>query len=760
VSRFVAECQSMGPKVRGRAGEPKGDSGAAPAAAVASSTARRIVLPLLLAACFIVKLVVLLQLHDHPLLQPHGEMDTAYYVELARRIADHGVLSVREPFVVSPLYVFFLAAVFYSGGGLLAAKVLQVALGTAAVWLLFLTTRWWFGRGAALWAAALALLTGLFTFYEVLILQAALDPVLVAGALYAVTRATGAWQASSAPTTSGTQREKAARALWLAAAGCTLGVLVLNRPNAFVYAPAAGVLAAAAGWRAAGPAGRARGVLAATSVFAAGLAVVLGLNAARNLAASGHPVAIASHGGLNFYIGNHAGADGTYSPIAGVSPSIAGQATDSRRLAEAALGRPLSPGEVSSYFYGLGWTWIRQNTGDAGRLFVRKIGILLNRVNVPLNYSYAYYGREERTLLRWLVVGPWLVLPLGLLGLCWPALRHRSAGYWAWGSFVPLYGLSVIAFFVSSRYRVPLLLPLTASAGAALARLVALARTGPKRRLAPPLAAAVILTIPVAWDLGLDDGRGGEQTRRAVWLVEQGAFDEAREYVARIGPRHTHPGVLAYRLGLAYLAVGRHDDAIASLQRSATLDGRRPAILLPLGKALLAAGRPLEAEEALGEAYRAGWEIAESGPLLVRSLALAGRGSEALGWLTGMPEAAAGDGPETPLDLGTLALELDAPAEAARWLRLAVARAPESGEASEKLGLALFLQGRPGEAVPHLERACRLAPASASAHLNLAAVYAQVGRIAEARMYAVEARRLDPGEPRTTALLEALARRR
>ena len=151
----------------------------------------RVTLPLLLAACFAVKAVVLFQLHDHPLLQPHGEMDTAYYVELGRRVAQQGVLGVAEPFFVSPLYVYFLALVFAGGGGLLAAKLLQVALGTAAVGLLFATTRSWFGSRAALWAAALAILTGVFAFYEVLILQAALDPFLVAAALYAVTRSTG-----------------------------------------------------------------------------------------------------------------------------------------------------------------------------------------------------------------------------------------------------------------------------------------------------------------------------------------------------------------------------------------------------------------------------------------------------------------------------------------------------------------------------------------------------------------------------------------
>jgi hypothetical protein len=39
----------------------------------------------LLVAALAIKIVVLVQLGNHPLLQPHGELDTAYYVELAQK---------------------------------------------------------------------------------------------------------------------------------------------------------------------------------------------------------------------------------------------------------------------------------------------------------------------------------------------------------------------------------------------------------------------------------------------------------------------------------------------------------------------------------------------------------------------------------------------------------------------------------------------------------------------------------------------------
>jgi 4-amino-4-deoxy-L-arabinose transferase-like glycosyltransferase len=130
-------------------------------------------LPWLLGATIAVKIVVLIQLGNHPLLQPHGELDTAYYVELAQKVVRGGPLAVTEPFFVSPLYVYFLAVIFrLSGDSLAAARIVQILLGTAAVAFLYFTARQWFGERAARIAAVLGLLTGFFSFCEILILQA------------------------------------------------------------------------------------------------------------------------------------------------------------------------------------------------------------------------------------------------------------------------------------------------------------------------------------------------------------------------------------------------------------------------------------------------------------------------------------------------------------------------------------------------------------------------------------------------------------
>ena len=305
-------------------------------------------------------------------------------------------------FFVSPLYVYFLAAVFAAGGSLLAAQLVQIALGAAAVGLLFATARHWFGERAALVAAGLAILTGIFAFNEVLILQSALDPFLVSSALYALTRTmagggTGAF----------------------AAAGASLGLLALNRPNALVFAVAAAAVVFVSEWR--------DGRIKRGAVLVTALLAVLAASAARNYAVSGDVVLIASHGGLNLYIGNHDRADGTYTPVLGITPSIAGQADDSTRVAESSTGRRLSPGEVSSYFASLAFDWMAGHPADALRLWIRKIRILLNRVDVPLNYSYAFYARESSSF-AFLPSGPGCCCRLVLSACCGRRYARTATG--------------------------------------------------------------------------------------------------------------------------------------------------------------------------------------------------------------------------------------------------------------------------------------------------------------------------------------------
>ena len=538
-----------------------------------------------MATAFVVKLVVLMQLWNHPLLQPHGELDTAYYIALGRRIASEGVLAPIGAFFVSPLYVYFLAAVFAAGGSLLAAQLIQIGSGRCGGGTVVRH------RTALVWRTSGSRRRRTRDSDGRLHVQRGPDPSVSIGSVPRVVCALRAH-----PDDGGRREHGRARPL-----AASLGLLALNRPNALVFAVAAAagvfvspVAAHGGGSDRRGPRRWWARVNRAT-VLMASLLTVLAANAARNYAVSGDVVLIASHGGLNLYIGNHDRADGTYTPVPGITPSIAGQAGDSTRVAESSAGRRLSPGEVSDYFAWRAIDWVTEHPADALRLTIRKIGILLNRVDVPLNYSYAFYAREPSSFLRVLAVGPWLLLPFGLVGLFWPALRANRLGYWVWAMFVPVYGAAVVLFFVTDRYRMPLFVPLCATAGAALVRFFDLVRARQFVPLLLPAGAVSVAALVAFANLGLDNGIGGEQTRKAVWLVEQGSFDEARRFVEQIANEHSHPGVLRFRVGQALLDAGRHADAAPLLTEAMAIDGPRPAIRLALGEALLNTGRATEA---------------------------------------------------------------------------------------------------------------------------------------------------------------------
>ncbi len=702
-----------------------------------------------LAAVFVAKAVVLAQLDHHPLLQPAAGLDPAYYVDLARQVAAGRDAPTGQAHFVSPLYVYFLAAVFMvTGGSLVAAKLVQVLLGTVAVWLVWRMTSAWWGWRAAWIAATLTALCGFFTFCEVTLLQAALDPFLTAAALYLVARA---WR-------SGLTRE-------FAAAGLVVGLLALNRPNVIAYAALLPLAAVVLDRHVPGsdetptavaPTPRAR--LVRALALALGLCLAIVPVTIRNARASGEWVLISSHGGLNFYIGNNAAADGTYHAVPGITPSIAGQSRDAERVAEAAAGHHLGPMEVSGYFSRQAWQWIRGSPATAAALFVRKLGYLFSAAWLTLNYSYPYYSHDEATWLRLLIVGPWLLIPLAAVGLLVPGSRGRRA-HLAWLLFVPVYALSVAAFFVSDRYRLPLLVPFAVLSGAAVDWLWRLVDSRHWRSAALVVASALALAVAVNRPLGLDDGREAERTQMMLYEVDHHEDADAMALLQRAEPQSRDPAGLLYTVAMAYLERRDSGRALPLLERASAAAPDRAAITLSLGQALLDAGRPGDAIPHLRAALEAGHRPDLAAFDLARAEAAIGNRDEAIRVLDAIPDPARLDG-ASQFAVGRLALDLGDPLAAEPFLRRASQAAPGNADAFESLGLALTLLDRRKDAIAAFETACRLDPASATAHLNLAVTYADSGRIAEARQQAEEALRLKPDYPRARDFLGFLVLRR
>lgn len=543
---------------------------------------------LLLLATFALKVAVLAQLGDHPLLQPVGDIDSGVYARLAQRIAQGDVLLRGEgqvPFFVSPLYAYFLAA---TRASFPAARVVQILLGTAAVVLVFLTARQLFGDRAALAAGVLYVLTGVVTFHEVLILQAALDPFLTALFLYLI----------AVGLTSGSFSSK----VWVAA-GAAGGLLALNRPNALlcVVAVALALAVAKISLRTFVPA----------VAFVAGTAIVVALPLARNLIVSGEPVLISSHGGLNFLVGNGPGANGVYRAIPGITPDIGGQTADTKRVAEAEEGRPLSTREVSAHFAKKAWTWIAHEPGAAFALFAKKVRFVLSGDEAPLNFSYPWY-RERSLALKLLVVGPGLLVPLAGAGFVLALFGSAGAArrtLLVWSTFVPAYVLAVAAFFVATRYRLPLLVALAPLGGAAVAWLPEAWRTKGARLWSAAATAALLAAVSL-WPTGLWDGAEDEEMHLVLWEIERGDA-RAMRHAEAAAREHPDPALVWLRVARSFEAAGKSDEAITALSRSHEIDPDRPgtapllsALLEKRGLARVLAGDAALARPDLEEAIR------------------------------------------------------------------------------------------------------------------------------------------------------------
>jgi tetratricopeptide (TPR) repeat protein len=376
--------------------------------------------------------------------------DAEAYHDWASRIAAGDWIG-RDVFYQAPLYPYFLAIIYkIFGDGVATVRIVHAVLGASSCGLLAAAGIWLSGGAGAIGGALLAI-------YPPAIF---LDGLLEKSTL--VTFLTCALVALIARAASGSSRTPKSILL----IGLVLGLLALARENALVLAIPIGFWLAKQSREKIAP-----GLIP----FVAGLAIVLLPVAARNFALGGGFQLTTSQLGANFYIGNHPGALGTYAPLVTAHGSAADEQQDATRLAEQALGRQLTPGEVSRFWTKRALRFVITHPLDWLRQLARKFALTFNAAEVADTESQEIYA-EWSSLLR--ALQPFnfgVVLALGAAGMY--LIRRSGTRLSIFYSLVAAYAVSVIAFYVFARYRfplVPLLLVLVAGgvapAGPALNR--------------------------------------------------------------------------------------------------------------------------------------------------------------------------------------------------------------------------------------------------------------------------------------------------
>jgi 4-amino-4-deoxy-L-arabinose transferase-like glycosyltransferase len=533
-------------------------------------------------------------------------LDGAFYHVWARSLIE-GKGDFQGPYFLGPLYPHFLAWLYrLFGPEPLAARSVQVALGIVVSVLVWSLARRLFGRATARAAVLLFALFGALAFYEHVLVMESLLVTLTFAALWVLL--VPRWP----------------DALRGAVAGVLLGLASLGRPTVLVVAPVIWLalrdstrreLASAETKRRTAAPGQGvwRGLAACAMAWLAIVAPVL----VRNARAGGGLV-ISTNGGVNFYAGNNADANGRFHAPPGVrfftSPVLA--SAQQASLPPAVAARELTVRAVagtemaadSRAWRDRAWQWMAAHPGDALGLWLRKLWLVLQAREIAQLESYDFQVRRIPALRLFCVDFGWL-WPLAALGI-WQARREQRRGVGVLLCFIAAMLFPCIVFFVTARYRLGCVPAVAVLAGHGAATWIGWWRAREVRRALVVLV--LLLPLVVATRLGARPPRGSEgweqaqmaerlyalgdlpgaiasQERAAALLPDRtevqlnlalywserkqpGDLERAEGLLRSLAQRHPGDAIVHFNFGVVLESAGKLDEARAEWGEALRLD--------------------------------------------------------------------------------------------------------------------------------------------------------------------------------------------
>jgi tetratricopeptide (TPR) repeat protein len=662
--------------------------------------------------------------------------DSHGYDEWAQRIAAGDWLG-HEVFYQAPLYPYLLGVTYaIAGRSLLVVRIVQVLIGSASCVLLALAGVRLFSRRVGLTAGVMLALYAPAIFFDGLLQKSTLDVFFICLSLWLISRTMNAKAATSAKISLEKDSLRSSRSprsslLWL---GCAMGGLALTRENAIVLIAVVAVWSAlASSWKAA-------------AVFLAGVALVLAPVVVRNAYVGGGFYVTTSQAGPNFYIGNNPRADGTYQSLRYGRGAPEYERQDATELAEHALGRTLTPAEVSSYWSGRAFDFIASQPIAWLELTMRKVALLVNAAEAVDTESQASHAEWSLPLRILGVIGHFgLLVPLAWFGVIvtW-SWRSRL---WLLYAMTAAYAASVVAFYVFARYRFPLVPLLMLFGAAGLAALPDIVRMRAVPGGIKTVAAIAVTAVIANWPL-LNQTWMQAVTENNLGVALQGErrLDDATTHYRRALEFRSDYAPAYSNLGTALRALGRQEEAVHAYEQALKLQPDFAGAHYNLANLLLDAGNPAAAATEFRRALQSEPASAEVHSNLGIALAATGHGDEAISEFRRAialdPSAA-----KAHRNLGDALSASGAQAEAIASLRRAAELEPGDAAIQYDLGSALLEAGQLEEAVMRLRAALRANPNFVEAHNNLGIALGSQGKIDDAIAEFQLALKLRPGFP-------------
>jgi tetratricopeptide (TPR) repeat protein len=393
--------------------------------------------------------------------------DSLIYLEWAREIAAGSWFADRV-FYMSPVYSYFLAVIHtIFSDTVFAAQVIQVFLNTINILLIYIAAKRIFSQQEAFISAVIAAVYSLFIFYTGLILIEVLHTFILSAFLIYLIR----------------MKDEINKGEFLIA-GLLFGLLILFRGNIILFLP---VLLA---WLYFRYERDLKKLLKPSGLFLLGVFLPLSFITLNNYLAEGDVVILTSNGGINFYLGNNPSATGIY-----MNPGEFRLETDltGGLYAERVMGRELTPGEVSDFWFAKGFEYVRENPLDAARLFFIKLLLFFDdsENSQSASMDIGYFSENYSDILKIPLPGFYLIMLLAAAGIILSWEKRKKFDILL--LFIIVYAAATALFFVTGRFRVPAAPMFILFSGAGIYRIYIILKGKEFRKLMRPAAAVIIL---------------------------------------------------------------------------------------------------------------------------------------------------------------------------------------------------------------------------------------------------------------------------
>jgi len=513
-----------------------------------------------------------------------------------------------KAFMKWPFYAFFLGFSFlFLGFNPATIYFLQFILGLASCFLVFLIGRKMFDARVGLVSAFLCSFYGLFIFYENLLVYTSLSTFLNLLLFFFLLQIKDNLSKKN-----------------ILLFGILLGICTLTQANIALF----GILAVA--WLLIRNKTNLRKSASLLVCFLAGLVLIVGAVTLRNYIVEKDFVPIAGNLGFNFYSGNNPQATGTFYSPESVTFNQEDMFRDARIIAENAAGRQLKTSEVSNYWLGKSFDFIRHNPDQYLKLMLKKTLYVFGAREIVHDIEYKFIQDKIR-VFKFTLFDLRFILPFIIFGVVLGLRRIRES--------MPLYlvvitlAFSIVLFFVTARYRISIVPFLMIFAGLGIIYLWEMlkARNFSRLILLIVLMIAIFFLGNIKWARGtkyslfehhMSLARECEskqdfknamqelnlasqvepQNRRAIFrlaviyhrLNDLANAESGYKEVIKVSPLSVDA---YYNLGLIYNQEQRYLEAVEVLKQVVNLDPDDARAHFELGIAYQASGRVKEAKE-------------------------------------------------------------------------------------------------------------------------------------------------------------------